>query len=337
MRYSGKYNILTPHYLGKTAKEHVEFIKKNSLEEQYIYVSRLKQKAITELQDLRVRINELVTSLCKKLDLDPKNFQESVLDSYARHYASIQIKDSFLRNEYEILKKVYATNNLDLIKMNDNLYLQLKSYNSSLDLNPTVGKYSSLFPKEKFTAEIQSIKKFIKELQMLFNDSESTLRALSYILDVIDRFPEKVNYEINLMAEALLGILSERYDRYEFPEFEFLQDFLKKYADLDIFLVELEICTAFLKEQALMMNDNTLDSKKINWIGVQDDCAKLINFLVDNKFIEKENGGINQFIVKHFMFDGKNMSNKEFGKRKSSSGSITIVGNSLKISKNSNT
>ena len=85
MRYHGKYNIVTPSYLGKTAEEHVEFIKKNSIEEQYIYISRLTQKAITELQDLRKQVEKSITSLCKKLDLDRKDLQESIFDSYARH------------------------------------------------------------------------------------------------------------------------------------------------------------------------------------------------------------------------------------------------------------
>ena len=37
--------IVDPTYLGQTAEGHVEFIKKNSIEEQYIYISRLTQKA----------------------------------------------------------------------------------------------------------------------------------------------------------------------------------------------------------------------------------------------------------------------------------------------------
>lgn len=135
------------------------------------------------------------------------------------------------------------------------------------------------------------------------------------------------------MVEALLGILSERYDRYEFSEFEFFQGFIKKEAILDIFLTELEIKTTFLKEQALMMNDDMLDSMKINWIGVQEDCAKLIRFLVDHKFIEKKQGGINQFIVKHFKFKGENKNNEEYGSKNSSCGSIIVMGNDLKISK----
>lgn len=336
MRYHGKYNIVTPSYLGKTAEEHVEFIKKNSIEEQYIYISRLTQKAITELQDLRKQVEKSITSLCKKLDLDRKDLQESIFDSYARHRASIRIKDLFLGIKLEILEVIYGIDNLDLIKKIDNLYLQLESYNSSLDSDTDVKKYTSLFSKEKFTTEIQSIKELIKELQKHFHDSESTLRTLNDILNTIVRYPEKVNYEITLMVEALLGILSERYDRYEFSEFKFFQGFIKEEAILDIFLTELEIKTTFLKEQALMMNDDMLDSMKLNWIGVQGDCAKLVNFLIDNKYIEKGQGGSNQFIAKHFMFDGENKNNNQVGKMKNSSGKITVVGNGLKISENSN-
>ena len=325
--------IVDPTYLGQTAEEHVEFIKKNSIEEQYIYISRLTQKAITELQDLRKQVEKSITSLCKKLDLDRKDLQESIFDSYARHRASIRIKDLFLGIKLEILEVIYGIDNLDLIQKIDNLYLQLESYNSSLDSDTDVKKYTSLFPKEKFTTEIQSIKELIKELQKHFHDSESTLRTLNDILNTIVRYPEKVNYEITLMVEALLGILSERYDRYEFSEFEFFQSFIKEEAILDIFLTELEIKTTFLKEQALMMNDDMLDSMKINWIGVQEDCAKLINFLVDHKFIEKKQGGINQFIVKHFKFKGENKNNEEYGSKNSSCGSIIVMGNDLKISK----
>jgi hypothetical protein len=189
MRYHGKYNIVTPSYLGKTAEEHVEFIKKNSIEEQYIYISRLTQKAITELQDLRKQVEKSITSLCKKLDLDRKDLQESIFDSYARHRASIRIKDLFLGIKLEILEVIYGIDNLDLIKKIDNLYLQLESYNSSLDSDTDVKKYTSLFPKEKFTTEIQSIKELIKELQKHFHDSESTLRTLNDILNTIVRYP----------------------------------------------------------------------------------------------------------------------------------------------------
>ncbi len=251
-----------------------------------------------------------------------------------RKVSSKELETLFLTIQGELyMRTATNTDNSGLIQFVDKLYLLLESYESTPELCTKYEEYYSLFPKEKFDTEIQSIRKHVIELQKLCQDSENTLETLNDIVLLIDEYPKKADDEIYIVSDALLEILSNNNDRWNFKEYKFFQKYLIEAVKLKIFLRDLKLHSPFLKDQALIYSDIMLDSMKINWIGVQEDCAKLIKFLVDHKFIEKKQGGINQFIVKHFKFKGENKNNREYGRKNSSCGSIIVMGNDLKISK----
>lgn len=123
---------------------------------------------------------------------------------------------------------------------------------------------------------------------------------------------------------TLLGILSNRDDREKFSEYGFFQTYQHKVSGLELFLHELEYQTRYLEELAKLSTDDVLNSMKINWIGAQEDCATLINFLIDNGYI-KSSGGRNIYITKHFNFKGKTKDNIKFGGRNISAGKIYVT------------
>jgi hypothetical protein len=98
------------------------------------------------------------------------------------------------------------------------------------------------------------------------------------------------------------------------------------------FIRELENQTRYLEEQSQLYTDNMLDSMKINWIGAQADCLRLVNFLVTNKYIEAPER-INKYISKHFMFIEKVKSNRQLGGIDQMGGRILNMGDYLKIPK----
>lgn len=277
--------IVDPTYLGQTAEEHVQFIKKQeSYENQYIYINNLKEKATIELQNLTDKADQSITSICKALDLNRKAFQKSVIDIYTRDFASKELETLFLTIQGELyMRTATNTDNSGLIQFVDKLYLLLESYESTPELCTKYEEYYSLFPKEKFDTEIQSIRKHVIELQKLCQDSENTLETLNDIVLLIDEYPKKADDEIYIVSDALLEILSNNNDRWNFKEYKFFQKYLIEAVKLKIFLRDLKLHSPFLKDQALIYSDIMLGSAKLNWIGVQGDCAKLVNFLIDNK------------------------------------------------------
>ena len=320
------------YYAGKTILQHLEYIKDYDYEEQYRQVEKIKESVLTELKDINTKINPLLDCLYKSLNLDREKFQEDVKDVYIKNRLLIMIKENLQVFESSIYR--YAENSVLMKSVKDELLTLYEFVKFIIPFPEPVIDFDAFYfrhPKDEFDKKLKQIETTIIKLEKKWEGPNQVRDTFKEILNEISCYPKTIVDSTYFINDALLELLFERKDSYKFSKFDLFEMYVGEAENLRYFLSGLSRQTINLKKLAELYSSTMLDSMKINWLGTPDDCAKLINFLIDKKIISGDKNCSNKFIVKHFLFKGKTKNNIQFSKRKKTEGLITQIGNVLKI------
>lgn len=308
-------------FQGNTAQEILQIIQEhwpNSFGDQVFEIDKVLTKAEESIKSLGSEMRSELAAMLNEKEISDKELERR-WQAYSINKAkriiqfafeifekcpemSSTLLPSLYQSLQELFSRVESTNYQTLIQSiaslvkNNNDHVERVENEISLRLcnQDATENDKGNIPAITSNEELKRIESSIKQLK----------QYLSYLNDIIkdDQYTE---------AQKIFTLSAHFQQGKPNAHSEAIRQKMEMIIDISGFINELKYLTKEIRDKAELLEEpsDTERQYMLNWIGTQADCKILIKFLLENGYIEGRS--VDQFIAKHFLFNGKKKTSKQ--------------------------